>query len=82
MQCVPWPWPSCGFAPLTNDFATMVREGKSGCFRSKPVSRTATLIPLPEKAEAGTPVACRPHVAVRSEPDGAAALARGSKGAV
>ena len=66
MQCVPCPWPSWAFAPLTKDFAVTDRDGKSGCFRSNPVSRTATLTPFPVRFEETTPVAWRPQVASAS----------------
>ena len=62
MQCVPCPWPSWTSSPWTNELDTTVRPAKSGCFRSNPVSSTATLMPSPVAVLFGAPVACSPHV--------------------
>ena len=63
MQCVPWPWPSCGGSPATNDCAVTLRPAKSGCEVSKPVSRTATRMPLPDRGDEIAWTAWMPHVA-------------------
>src|SRR3954447_21009137 len=63
MQWVPWPCPSCGGSPATNDCVVTLRPAESGWGGAKPVSRTATRTPLPERGDDGACTACMPHVA-------------------
>ena len=46
MQCVPWPWPSSAVSPVMNEARVTDRPTKSGWPESKPVSRTATRMPV------------------------------------
>ena len=83
MQWVPWPCPSWACSPVTNDCAVTVRPAKSGCARSKPVSRTATPMPRPDSARSPPP-AWMPQVnwVVSSNSSGAAARGHGGQAVV
>ncbi len=62
MVCVPCPWPSCAVSPATNERVVIERPSKSGCWRSSPVSSTATRIPRPVAVATSTAIARRPQV--------------------
>ncbi len=57
MVWVPWPWRSASVSESVKFFDAATRPLRSGCSRSVPVSRTATLVPLPSYPAAQAAVA-------------------------
>lgn len=57
MVWVPWPWRSSTVSESVKFSAAATRPLRSGCSRSVPVSRTATLVPVPSNPAAHAAVA-------------------------
>ena len=64
MQWVPCPCPSWESSPSMKDSVVTSRPAKSGCPASKPVSSTATRMPLPVYPDSAASTACNPQVCV------------------